>query len=123
MPVLRLHAPAPEEPLAWFTGDSEGLAVALDRYAKLERMARGPFAWLTPVRLAFVIGVVVWATARGVEATWFYLLSRSGFGEIPISLAFVQAASDVAFVVWVGSLASIAAFWLTDTIRARAGAR
>ena len=97
--------------------------MALDRYAKLERMARGPFAWLTPVRLAFVIGVVVWATARGVEATWFYLLSRSGFGEIPISLAFVQAASDVAFVVWVGSLASIAAFWLTDTIRATASAR
>lgn len=116
---------APAEPLQRFTGDSEGLHLALDRFGMLERMARGRFRWLTPVRVAFVVGVIVWAVARGVETTWLYLLNRSGFGfsEFPISLALVQAVSDIAFVVWVGSLASIAAFWLADTLRARVGGR
>jgi len=114
---------APGEPLERFTGDSEGLHLALDRYAKLERMARGRFRWLPPVRVAFVFGVVVWAVARGIDTTWYYVLSRSGGGRIPTGLVFVQAVIDIAFVVWVGSLASIAALWLTDTLRARAGGR
>jgi len=114
---------APGEPLERFIGDSDGLELALDRYGKLERMARGRLPWVTPTLVTFVVSVVVWAVARGIDTTWYYVLSRSGGGRIPTGLVFVQAVIDIAFVVWVGSLASIAAFWLTDTLRARAGGR
>ena len=40
-----------------------------------------------------------------------------GFGEFPTTLVAIQAVSDIAFVAWVGSLATIASFWLADALR------
>jgi hypothetical protein len=38
---------------------------------------------------------------------------------VPITLVAVQAVTDIAFVAWVSTLATIASFWLADSLRSR----
>jgi hypothetical protein len=89
----------------------------MDEFDELERISRGPYPWLGALRRSFVISVIVWAIARGVSTSWLYFMNRSGFGEFPTTLVAIQAISDIAFVAWVGSLATIASFWLADALR------
>ena len=116
---------SPESPLERFSGDQTGLEAALDRFHELDRLARGPLPWLGPVRWTFLLSVIVWAVARGVETTWLYAIGtgRFQFGGIPGPLLVVQAVADIAFVGWVASLATVGALWLTDTLRSTAGGR
>ncbi len=108
---------SPDSPNERFSGDQDGLDAAFDRFDELERMSRGPYRWLGTLRTGLVFSVIIWAIARGVTTTWLYAANRSGFGEFPSALVAVQAVSDIAFVAWVGSLATIASFWLADTLR------
>jgi hypothetical protein len=110
---------SPDTPIERFSGDEEGLDAALDEFHELERFGRDRYPWLGALRLGFVVSVIVWAIARGVSTWWLYYMNRSdfGFSEFPISLLAIQAIADIAFVAWVGSLATIASFWLADTLR------
>ena len=108
---------SPETPIERFSGDEEGLQAALDQFDQLERIGRGPYPWLGVLRWSFVVSVIVWAIARGIATSWLYSMNRSGFGEFPTTLVAIQAVSDIAFVAWVGSLATIASFWLADALR------
>jgi hypothetical protein len=108
---------SPESPIERFSGDEEGLETAMDQFDELERISRGPYSWLGVVRRGFVISVIVWAIARGVSTSWLYFMNRSGVGEFPTALVAIQVVSDIAFVAWVGSLATIASFWLADALR------
>jgi len=111
---------SPESPIERFSGDEAGLEAALSEFDDLERMVRGPLRWLLPVRMVFLVSVITWAVSRGVETTWLYLLNRTSFTEVPITAVAVQAVADIAFVAWVSSLATIASFWLADSLRSRA---
>jgi hypothetical protein len=108
---------SPDTPIERFSGDEEGLETAMDQFDELERISRGPYQWLGALRRGFVISVIVWAIARGVATSWLYFMNRSGFGEFPTALVAIQVVSDIAFVAWVGSLATIASFWLADAWR------
>jgi hypothetical protein len=108
---------SPHTPIERFSGDQEGLETAMDEFDELERISRGPYPWLGALRRSFVISVIVWAIARGVSTSWLYFMNSSGFGEFPTALVAIQVVSDIAFVAWVGSLATIASFWLADALR------
>jgi hypothetical protein len=69
--------------------------------------------------MVFLVSIITWAVFRGVETTWLYLLNRTSFTGVPITLVAVQAVTDIAFVAWVSSLATIASFWLADSLRSR----
>jgi hypothetical protein len=114
---------SPESPIERFSGDEAGLDAALIEFDDLERMVRGPLRWLLPVRIVFLVSIITWAVFRGVETTWLYLLNRTSFTGVPISLVAVQAVTDIAFVAWVSSLATIASFWLADSLRMRVWGR
>ena len=76
--------PSPETPIERFSEDQEGLETAMDQFHELERISRGPYAWIGALRRGFVISVIVWAIARGTSTSWLYLVNRYrvAFGRI-----------------------------------------
>ena len=108
---------SPDTPIERFSGDQEGLETAMDQFDELERISRGPYpvARSAPQRFRH-LGHRLGHRPR-VSTSWLYFVNRSGFGEFPTTLVAIQAISDIAFVAWVGSLATIASFWLADALR------
>jgi hypothetical protein len=99
-------------PLSRFSLTDEGLGQAQEEFDRLLRLNRNPRAMLSRVlRTTLFAGLALWAVAGGIYS-WLYV--RTEFGS-PASIRAIRVfyvAQIVAFRVWVGALALLAAMWL-----------
>jgi fatty acid desaturase len=110
----------PGEPLARFPLTDEGLAQAEERFKVLRRAERS-YLDMLPLVLgwATLLGIAVWVVAGIVFQVFFTEDLFPGFGEEASQAAarFFFLVENVAFRVWIGSLASLAALWLFRALR------
>ena len=113
---------SPAEPFAAFPGTEEGLERAEGQMRELERLARGRYPWLRPLRVVFLISLGLWVLSSALYTFWLAGLNVGNFsfsGKYPIGTLALFAVRELSFGVWVGTLAVVAFTWISEQVRSR----
>jgi hypothetical protein len=109
-------------PVASFSGDEAGMEAALREFGRLEGTRNGPGVVLSVLPYIFGIAVVTWILTSALTTIEYARISTGDSiltDQPPHWIAWVGAASTIAFTVWIAAAISLGVAYLLPRVTTR----